>query len=56
MKTVKEIIAKYEYWLAHNMIADQWEEDENTMGYEDINGNIIIIERDAKGNIVYAWE
>lgn len=58
LKKVEKVIEKYNYWVAHNMITDEWEEEdyENAMGYEDINGNIIVIERDEEGNIIYAWD
>ena len=58
LKKVEKVVEKYNYWVEHEMIMDEWREEdyENAMGYEDINGNIIVIERDEEGNIIYAWD
>jgi hypothetical protein len=57
-KTVKKIINKYNEWVADDFIHTEWEHEdyENTTVYENINGDIIVIERDEDGNIVDAWE
>lgn len=58
LKKVEKAIDKYNYWIEHDMIAYEWENEDydNTMNYEDINGNVIAVERDENDNIVYAWE
>lgn len=57
-KELKKVIDKYNYWIEHDMIMYEWENEDydNTMNYEDINGNVIAVERDENDNIVYAWE
>ena len=58
LKELKKVIDKYNYWIEHDMIMYEWENEDydNTMNYEDINGNVIAVERDENDNIVYAWE
>jgi hypothetical protein len=57
-KTAKKIVNKYNEWVTDDFIHDEWEHEdyENTTVYENINGDIIVIERDEDGNIVDAWE
>lgn len=57
-KTAIKTIAKYNKWVEEDSIYNEWEseDDENVTVYEDVEGDIICIERDAKGNIVDAWE
>ena len=57
-KTAKKIANKYNEWLADNLIYTEWEDEdyENTTIYENVNGDLIVIQRDENGNIVDAWE
>ena len=57
-KAVTKAIETYNYWVEHNMIIDKWEnvDYDNTMNYENINGDVVAVERDENGNIIYAWE
>ena len=57
-KATKKIVNKYNEWLADNLIYTEWEDEdyENTTVYENVNGDVIVIQRDENGNIVYAWE
>ena len=57
-KTAKKIANKYNEWLADNLIYTEWKDEdyENTTIYENINGDLIVIQRDENGNIVDAWE
>ena len=58
LKELKKVIDKYNYWIEHDMIMYERENEDydNTMNYEDLNGNVIAVERDENENIVYAWE
>ena len=58
LKELKKVIDKYNYWIEHDMITYEWENEDydNTMNYKDINGGVIAVERDENDNIVYAWE
>ena len=58
LKELKKVIDKYNYWIEHDMIMYEQENEDydNTMNYEDLNGNVIAVERDENNNIVYAWE
>lgn len=57
-KAIEKIIKKFNDWKENERIYDEWEseDDENVTVYEDVEGDIICIERDANGNIVDAWE
>ena len=57
-KTAKKIINKYNEWLADNLIYTEWEDEdyENATVYENVNGDVLVIQRDENGNIVDAWE
>ena len=57
-KRVEKIIKKFNGWKENELIYNEWEseDDENVTVYEDVEGDIICIERDANGNIVDAWE
>ena len=57
-KTAKKIVNKYNEWVADNLIYTEWEDEdyENTTVYENVNGDVIVIERDENGNIMDAWE
>lgn len=55
---MKKVINEYNLWVAEDMIAKTWtsEDDENVTVYENIDGDVIAIERDENGNIVDAWQ
>ena len=55
---MKKAINEYNLWVAEDMIAKTWasEDYENTTVYENINGDVIVIERDENGNIIDAWQ
>ena len=57
-KTAKKIVNKYNEWIADNLIYTKWEDEdyENTTIYENVNGDLIVIQRDENDNIVDAWE
>ena len=57
-KKVEKIIKKFNDWKENELIYKTWksEDYDNVTVYEDVEGDIICIERDAKGNIVDAWE
>ena len=57
-KTAKKIVNKYNEWIADNLIYTEWEDEdqENTTIYENVNGDLIVIQRDENSNIVDAWE
>ena len=57
-KTTKKIVNKYNEWIADNLIYTEWEDEdyEDTTVYENVNGDLIVIQRDENGNIVDAWE
>ena len=57
-KAAKKIVNKYNEWVADNFIYAEWEDEdyENTTVYENINGDVLAIQRDENGNIVDAWE
>ena len=57
-KRVEKIIKKFNGWKENELIYNEWEseDDENVTVYEDVEGDIICIERDVNGNIVDAWE
>ena len=57
-KSVIKVVEKYNLWVANNRIYQSWENEDydNTINYEDVNGDIISIERNTKGEIVDAWE
>lgn len=54
----KKIVNKYNEWVADNFIYAEWEDEdyENATVYENINGDVLVIQRDENGNIVDAWE
>lgn len=55
---MKKIINKYNNWVANNEIykSCKHEDYDNIIVYENINGDIICIERDNNGKIIGAWE
>jgi hypothetical protein len=57
-KRVEKIIKKFNDWKENELIHKEWESEDydNVTVYEDVEGDIICIERDANGNIVEAWE
>ena len=57
-KKVEKIIKKFNNWKENELIYKEWESEDydNVTVYEDVEGDIICIERDANGNIVDAWE
>lgn len=57
-KRVEKIIKKFNDWKENELIYKEWksEDYDNVTVYEEVNGDIICIERDANGNIVDAWE
>jgi hypothetical protein len=57
-KKTQKIINKYNAWVTKDIIYDSWENKdyENTTVYEDIEGNVISITRNEKGEIIDAWE
>ena len=56
-KIATKAINKYNEWVAEDRIHKTWthEDYDDVTVYEDVNGNIICIERNAKGTIVDAW-
>ena len=56
----QKAIAKYNDWVAHNMICDSWiddsDEDDVVECYENINGDFVWLKRDENGNIIEAGE
>lgn len=56
-KTATKAINKYNKWVAEDRIHKTWthEDYDDVTVYEDVNGDIINIERNAKGTIVDAW-
>ncbi len=56
-KTAQKIVKRYNEWIAEDRIYKTWEHEdyEDVMVYEDINADIICIQRDANGTIVDAW-
>ena len=57
-KTAKKIVNKYNEWIVDNLIYTEWEDEdyENATVYENVNGDVLVIQRDENGNIVDAWE
>lgn len=57
-KKIEKIIKKFNDWKENELIYKKWESEDydNVTIYEDVEGDIICIERDANGNIVDAWE
>ena len=57
-KNVQKVINKFQNWKENNLIYKEWESEDydNVMIYEDVNGDIICIEKDKNGNIIDAWE
>lgn len=57
-KTAQKIMKKYNEWVAEDRIHKTWEHEdyEEVTVYEDIDGDIICIERDTNGTVVDAWE
>lgn len=55
---MKKALKKYRQWVKNNSIVDSWDHEDydNTIVYEDINGDIVCIQRDNEGNIVDAWD
>ena len=57
-KAAKKIVNKYNEWVADNFIYTEWEDEdyENATVYENVNGDVLVIQRDENGKIVDAWE
>ena len=57
-KAAKKIVNKYNEWVADNFIYTEWEDEDykNATVYENVNGDVLVIQRDENGNIVDAWE
>jgi hypothetical protein len=57
-KSAIKVVEKYNLWVANNRIYQSWENEDydNTTNYENVNGDVISIERNNKGEIVDAWE
>lgn len=57
-KKAIKAMKKYLQWVEDDFIHTEWEHEdyENVMVYEDVNGDIICIERDENNNIIDAWE
>ena len=57
-KSAIKVVEKYNLWVANNRIYQSWENEDydNTTNYEDVNGDVISLERNSKGEIVDAWE
>lgn len=51
-KTMKALVNTYEKWVEKDLIYKVWEDED----YENINGDVIAIERDENGNIIGAYE
>ena len=59
MKNVTEkIVNKYNKWVADGFIYTEWEDEDydNATVYENVNGDVLVIQRDENGKIVDAWE
>lgn len=57
-KKMQALVNNYKKWVEKDLIYKMWEDEdyENTMVYENINGDVIAIERDENGNIIGAYE
>ena len=51
-KAAKKIVNKYNEQVADNFIYTEWNDED----YENVNGDVLVIQRDENGNIVDAWE
>ena len=59
VKNVTEkIVNKYNEWVADGFIYTEWEDEDydNATVYENVNGDVLVIQRDENGKIVDAWE
>lgn len=56
-KKVQKAIRIYNEMVADDMVHKIWthEDYENVMVYEDVNGDIVCIERNEDGKIIDAW-
>ena len=57
-KATEKIIDKYNKWIADDFIYTEWKDEDydNTTVYENVNGDVLVIQRDENGKIVDAWE
>ena len=57
-KAAKKIVDKYNEWVADGFIYTEWEDEDydNATAYENVNGDVLVIQRDENGKIVDAWE
>ena len=57
-KAAKKIVNKYNEWVADGFIYTDWEDEDydNATVYENVNGDVLVIQRDENGKIVDAWE
>lgn len=56
-KKAQRAIRFYNEMVEDDMIKTTWEHEDydNVMVYEDVNGDIVCVERDASGEIIDAW-
>ena len=57
-KVAKKIINKYNEWVTDDFIYTEWKDEDfdNATVYENINGDVLDIQREENGEIVDAWE
>jgi hypothetical protein len=56
-KRVQKIINKYNDWVKNDKIYDTWTSDiyKNFTAYENVDGDVISLIRNDKGEIIDAW-
>ena len=57
-KATEKIIDKYNKWIDDDFIYTEWKDEDydNATVYENVNGDVLAIQRNENGNIVDAWE
>ena len=57
IKRVQKIINKYNDWVKNDKIYDTWTSDfyKNCTVYENVDGDVISLIRNDKGEIIDAW-
>ena len=57
-KATEKIVNKYNEWVADGFIYTEWEDEDydNATVYENVNGDVLVIQRDENDKIVDAWE
>ena len=57
-KAAKKIVDKFYDEAAAGEIYTEWEDEDydNATAYENVNGDVLVIQRDENGKIVDAWE